>query len=61
MDIDTIYNKLGDKNSFFLLAGPCAIESREHCLYIAGELKTICDRLGIFLVFKSSFDINDGA
>jgi 2-dehydro-3-deoxyphosphooctonate aldolase (KDO 8-P synthase) len=56
MDIDTIFSKLQDKSTFFLLAGPCAIESRDHCLYMAKELKQICDELGIFLIFKSSFD-----
>ncbi|MFO1067258.1 MAG: 3-deoxy-8-phosphooctulonate synthase [Geminicoccaceae bacterium] len=41
---------------FALIAGPCAIESREHALFMAGELKRICGDLGIPLIFKSSFD-----
>lgn len=41
---------------FFLIAGPCAIEGREMVLGTAAELKAICGRLGIDLIFKSSFD-----
>ena len=41
---------------FFLIAGPCAIESEAMVLHTAGRLKEICGRLGIDLVFKSSFD-----
>ena len=39
-----------------LIAGPCAIESREHALFMAGELKALTDRLGMPLIYKSSFD-----
>ena len=39
-----------------LIAGPCAIESREHALFMAGELKQLTDRLGMPLIYKSSFD-----
>jgi len=39
-----------------LIAGPCAIESREHALMMAGELKRLTDSLGMRLVYKSSFD-----
>ncbi len=39
-----------------LIAGPCQLESRQHALDIAGRLKEICARLGIGLVYKSSFD-----
>ena len=38
------------------IAGPCAMESREHALKMAGALKSIAARLGVGLVFKSSFD-----
>jgi 2-dehydro-3-deoxyphosphooctonate aldolase (KDO 8-P synthase) len=41
---------------FFVIAGPCVIESAELCLQIARSLKTTCDRLGIPYVFKASFD-----
>ena len=39
-----------------LIAGPCAIESREHALFMAGELKRLTDRIGMPLIYKSSFD-----
>ena len=40
----------------FLIAGPCAIESREIVMQTATTLKEVCDRLGVQLYFKSSFD-----
>jgi 2-dehydro-3-deoxyphosphooctonate aldolase (KDO 8-P synthase) len=39
-----------------LIAGPCQMESREHALMMAGELKAIADKLGLGLVFKTSYD-----
>ena len=39
-----------------LIAGPCAIESRDHALFMAGELKRLTDRIGMPLIYKSSFD-----
>ncbi len=39
-----------------IIAGPCAMESREHALFMAGALRDIAQRLGIGLVYKSSFD-----
>ena len=39
-----------------LIAGPCQMESRDHAFMMAGRLKEICNRLGIGLVYKSSFD-----
>lgn len=47
---------IGGNERFVLLAGPCAIESEEMTLETAQTLKEICGRLGIHLVFKSSFD-----
>ena len=41
---------------FSLIAGPCQMESRDHAFMIAGTLVEICDKLGIGLVYKSSFD-----
>ena len=40
----------------FLIAGPCAIESRDIVMHTAETLKQICDQLGITLYFKSSYD-----
>ncbi len=39
-----------------LIAGPCALESRAHALEMAAALKEIAARVGIGLVFKTSFD-----
>jgi 2-dehydro-3-deoxyphosphooctonate aldolase (KDO 8-P synthase) len=39
-----------------LFAGPCQMESRGHALEMASALKEICGRLGIGLVYKTSFD-----
>ncbi|WJR66803.1 3-deoxy-8-phosphooctulonate synthase [Neorhizobium sp. CSC1952] len=39
-----------------LIAGPCQMESRDHAFMMAGALKELCGRLGIRLVYKSSFD-----
>jgi 2-dehydro-3-deoxyphosphooctonate aldolase (KDO 8-P synthase) len=41
---------------FFLIAGPCVIESEALALESAGQLKEITDRLGIPFIYKSSFD-----
>lgn len=41
---------------FFLIAGPCAIESEQLALDTAFELKDITSRLGIPFIYKSSFD-----
>lgn len=43
-------------NGFFLIAGPCVIESEAICDEIAAFMKTTCDDLGIPWVFKASFD-----
>ncbi len=47
---------VGLEHSFFLIAGPCVIESRELIMRTAERLKQICSRLAIPLVFKASFD-----
>ncbi|MBL7900830.1 MAG: 3-deoxy-8-phosphooctulonate synthase [Bacteroidia bacterium] len=41
--------------NFFLMAGPCAIESREMAMEIAEKLYNLCERLEIPLIFKGSF------
>ena len=48
--------EVSNKNKFFLIAGPCQIESQEHAEQTAGRIKEICDDLDIGLVYKSSFD-----
>jgi 2-dehydro-3-deoxyphosphooctonate aldolase (KDO 8-P synthase) len=39
-----------------LIAGPCQMESRGHAFMVAGKLKELCAKLGIGLVYKTSFD-----
>ncbi|MCB1380543.1 MAG: 3-deoxy-8-phosphooctulonate synthase [Alphaproteobacteria bacterium] len=39
-----------------LIAGPCQLESHDHAFMVAERLRDICGRLGVGLVFKSSFD-----
>jgi 2-dehydro-3-deoxyphosphooctonate aldolase (KDO 8-P synthase) len=47
---------IGLDQPFFLIAGPCVVESEELQLRTAETLKTITDKLGIMFIFKSSFD-----
>jgi 2-dehydro-3-deoxyphosphooctonate aldolase (KDO 8-P synthase) len=47
---------LGNHLPIALIAGPCQMESRAHALETATALKDICGRLGIGLIYKSSFD-----
>ncbi len=46
----------GSHLPFALIAGPCQMESRAHALEMAAALKEMATRLGIGLVYKSSFD-----
>ncbi len=46
----------GLAHPFFLIAGPCVIESEQLAIDTAGELKDICSRLEIPFIYKSSFD-----
>jgi 2-dehydro-3-deoxyphosphooctonate aldolase (KDO 8-P synthase) len=39
-----------------LIAGPCQLESRDHAFMMAGALKEISEKLGIGLVYKTSYD-----
>ncbi len=48
--------RAGNNNPFLLIAGPCVIESEETTYYTAQTLKDICRKLGIPLLFKSSYD-----
>ncbi|WP_420432402.1 3-deoxy-8-phosphooctulonate synthase [Hyphobacterium sp.] len=48
--------EIGNDRKLVLLAGPCALESREHALEVSERLKEIADRLEIGLVYKTSFD-----
>jgi len=48
--------EVGLDRPFFLIAGPCVVESRQLQMDVAGELKVICADLGIPFIFKSSYD-----
>jgi 2-dehydro-3-deoxyphosphooctonate aldolase (KDO 8-P synthase) len=48
--------RFGNALPFALIAGPCAMESRDHALFMAEQLAEITQKLGIALVFKTSFD-----
>ena len=47
---------VGLDKPFFLMAGPCVIESEEMVMEIAREMNAICDDLGIPYIFKASYD-----
>lgn len=44
-----------DKNNFFLIAGPCVVESEELVMEVAEKVSKICANLGIPYVFKASY------
>ncbi|SNS29437.1 2-dehydro-3-deoxyphosphooctonate aldolase (KDO 8-P synthase) [Noviherbaspirillum humi] len=48
--------EVGLDKPFFLIAGPCVIESQQMALDTAGQLKEITSQLGIPFIYKSSFD-----
>jgi 2-dehydro-3-deoxyphosphooctonate aldolase (KDO 8-P synthase) len=48
--------KISNKLPLTLIAGPCQMESRNHALMMASEMKKITDKFGVNLVYKSSFD-----
>lgn len=47
---------VGPDHQIFFIAGPCVIESEAQSLAIAEQLRAIADRLGVLLIYKSSFD-----
>jgi 2-dehydro-3-deoxyphosphooctonate aldolase (KDO 8-P synthase) len=48
--------KIGNNLPFALLAGPCTLESRDHAFDMSGALQEITQKLGIPLIYKTSFD-----
>ena len=48
--------RIGNREKLSILAGPCAMESRQHALETAHALKEIADRLDVGLIYKTSFD-----
>lgn len=47
---------VGLDKPLFLIAGPCVIESEQMAIDTAGQLKEICQKLGIPFIYKSSYD-----
>lgn len=47
---------ISNQSPFTLMAGPCAMESRDHAFDMAHQLKEMCQKLNIPLIYKSSFD-----
>ncbi|MGD2141142.1 MAG: 3-deoxy-8-phosphooctulonate synthase [Burkholderiales bacterium] len=48
--------EVGIEHPFFLIAGPCVIESRELLFDVAGTMKELTESLGIPYIFKASYD-----
>ena len=48
--------EVGIKQPFFLISGPCVIESEQLAIDTAGYLKAVCAELGVPFIYKSSFD-----
>lgn len=48
--------KIGPDEPLFFIAGPCVIESEALALQTAETLRQIADRLGVLIIYKSSFD-----
>jgi 2-dehydro-3-deoxyphosphooctonate aldolase (KDO 8-P synthase) len=55
-DAVAIWKKLNSPGQLFLIAGPCVIENEKLCRAVAASLVKTCKQLGIFYVFKASFD-----
>ena len=49
-------HEVGGQQPFFLISGPCVVESEKLTLEIAASLKEMTDRLGIPYIFKASYD-----
>lgn len=49
-------NEIANDRPLTLIAGPCALESREHAMEMSAALKEITGKLGIGLIYKTSFD-----
>src|SRR5262249_50605239 len=48
--------EIGNKKPLSIIAGPCALESRDHALEMAFALKEIAAKAGVGLIYKTSFD-----
>src|SRR4051794_34835897 len=52
---DIFSNQSYDENNFFLIAGPCVVEGEELLTEVADKVSSVCKRLGIPYIFKSSY------
>ena len=48
--------EIGNARKLTIIAGPCQLESRSHAFDMAGALKEACSKLGVGLIYKTSFD-----
>ena len=48
--------KISNNSPFTLIAGPCQLENENHAVRVAEKLKEITQKLGIGLIYKTSFD-----
>ncbi len=48
--------KVGNESPLSIIAGPCALESRAHALEMAAAIKEVSEKVGIGIVYKTSFD-----
>ena len=48
--------EIGNARKLCIIAGPCQLESRAHAFDMAGALKEACEKAGVGLIYKSSFD-----
>ena len=47
---------ISNSNRFFLIAGPCQLESEQHAMDMSGKIKEITSKLNIGFIYKTSFD-----
>jgi 2-dehydro-3-deoxyphosphooctonate aldolase (KDO 8-P synthase) len=52
---DLFVHQQYDENNFFLIAGPCVVESEELIMEVADKVAAVCKKLGIPFIFKSSY------
>ena len=48
--------EISNKNKIFIIAGPCQLETEQHAMDMAGQIKDITSKLNIGFVYKTSFD-----
>src|SRR3982074_3818082 len=54
--LDQLYkHQTYDENNFFLIAGPCVVESEELIMEVAEKVSSICKKLAIPFIFKASY------